>query len=255
MKNIFLLTPYFLDQRSPGLDSIDGPDWEVNRLELPVAETQQRMVALYRPLRDAVSAAAKRGLRPVSVAGDCCTSIGFLAGLQQAGVNPTLLWFDAHGDFNDWQTTPSGFLGGMPLAMLVGRGEQTMPEGVGLESITENKVILSDARDLDPGERESLIGSNITHYPDPMELLDVPLPKGPLYVHFDADFLDPADAPAMSYLTPGGPPVTLIREIFKRLNETGRVAGVSLSAWNPQMDEAARSRSLVMALLSELVQS
>jgi arginase len=65
----------------------------------------------------------------VSIAGDCVATMGVLAGLHDAGITPTLIWFDAHGDFNTWETTPSGFLGGMPLAMIVGRGEQTMPHG------------------------------------------------------------------------------------------------------------------------------
>ncbi len=109
---------------------------------------------MYNPLAQLVTIVLKSGELPVSVAGDCCTSIGILAGLQQAGVDPTLIWFDAHGDFNTWETTPSGFLGGMPLAMLVGKGEQTIMEGVGTSVLPEEQVILSDGRDLDPGEDE-----------------------------------------------------------------------------------------------------
>ena len=50
------------------------------------------------------------------------------------------------------ETTPSGFLGGMPLAMIDGKREQTMPENVGLRNLPECQAILTDARDLDPGE-------------------------------------------------------------------------------------------------------
>ena len=86
------------------------------------------MSQLHRPLADFIHKTIRQGDRPVSFAGDCCTTLGVVAGLQRADLNPTLIWLDAHGDFNTWETSPSGFLGGMPLAMMVGRGEQTMAE-------------------------------------------------------------------------------------------------------------------------------
>jgi arginase len=211
------------------------------------------MTALYHPLRDFVAAAVRRGERPVSIGGDCCTSLGFLAGLQQGGLEPTLIWLDAHGDFNTWETTPSGFLGGMPLAMLAGRGEQTIVEGVGLAWLPEARIILSDARDLDPGERESLEDSAIRRVPEAGALLEMELPEGPLYLHFDVDIINPEEAPAMSYLAPGGPSVDLLGEVFRRLAGSGRLAAVSVSAWNPDLDSDGRTESVAMRLVEELV--
>lgn len=258
MENHFILTPYFLDEREAGLEALARPGWRVNRPTLPDGKTppgekQARMAALYRPLRDAVAEAVGEGRRPVSVAGDCCTTLGVLAGLQRAGLAPALIWFDAHGDFNTWETTPSGFLGGMPLAMAVGRGEQTLVEGVGLTPIPEEKVILTDARDLDPGEREVVAGSAVTHLPQVEQLLERQLPAGPLYVHFDVDVLDPNEAPAMNYPAPGGPAAETLRRVFRRLAESGRVAAVSLSSWAPGLDEDGRSQKVCLELLKELV--
>src|SRR5512136_997268 len=98
------------------------------------------MSVLHQPLAEFTAQTVLHGDRPVSLAGDCCTPLGVLAGLQQAGLVPVLLWLDAHGDFNTWETTPSGFLGGMPLAMLVGRGDQTMAQAVGLRPLPESRV-------------------------------------------------------------------------------------------------------------------
>jgi arginase len=179
--------------------------------------------------------------------------LAVFAGLQKAGLKPNLLWFDAHGDFNTWETTPSGFLGGMPLAMMVGRGEQTLPQNVGLQTVPESDIMLTDARDLDPGERMALEQSVVNVRTDPETLIDGPIPEGPLYVHFDSDILNPAEAPAMSYLAAGGPPSEVLRQVFKRLARGGQVIAVSLSAWNPKMDTDGRSRELVMSLLDELV--
>jgi arginase len=189
----------------------------------------------------------------VSLAGDCCIAIPVLAGLQRAGIDPTLIWFDAHGDFNTWETTPSGFLGGMPLAMLVGRGEQRMSKAVGLRSLPEDQIILTDARDLDPGEGEAVAGSQITHLPDTAALLSYPLPDRPIWIHFDTDILRPEDASAMNYLTPGGPDVETLKAVFKDLAGTGRVIAVSVSAWNPDLDSDGKSRKVCMELLEILL--
>ena len=253
MKNRIILTPYFLDERSPGLDVLAESSWQVNEVSLAPGEKQERMLSLYRPLVDFVARTSRQGDRPVSIAGDCCTTVGVLAGLQQGGLNPTLIWFDAHGDFNTWETTPSGFLGGMPLAWLVGRGEQTLVEGTGLKVLPEAQVILTDARDLDPGERQALENSDVQIISDVAALLDEPLPAGPIYVHFDADVLNPDDAPAMSYLATGGPSAADLRHVFQRLAQSGQVAGVSVSAWNPNLDKDGRSRAVVMDLLRELI--
>ncbi len=262
MNNQTLLTPYFLDDEVPGLLPLAKDGWQVNSVALPASEAvqnertaderQARMSLLHRPLRDAVATSVDRGLRPVSIAGDCCTTLAVFAGLQVAGLKPTLFWFDAHGDFNTWDTTPSGFLGGMPLAMLVGRGEQTLGQSVGLQLVSESDVWLSDGRDLDPGERLALEGSDVRVVPNLEDLLVMELPDGPYYVHFDCDILDPAEAPAMNYPAPGGPPSDDLRRVFRRLSATGRIAAVSLSAWNPEMDGAERSGKLVMSLLDEL---
>ncbi len=253
MNNRFILTPYFLDQPMPGLEGVVDSELEVNQLHISEANAQNRMGVLYQPLADFVNKAISRGERPVSIAGDCCTSIGVIAGLQRAGTDPTLIWFDAHGDFNTWKTTPSGFLGGMPLAMLVGRGEQTILEAVNLEPIPESQIILTDARDLDPGEKESLVASKVVHISNVEDLLDYPLSEGALYIHFDTDIINPIEAPAMNYPAAGGPTVETLRRIFKHLAQTGRVIAVSLSSWNPSLDHDGRTETAVMDLLDTLL--
>lgn len=249
----FILTPYFLDQPLPGLESLIDPDWVINKPALANTKPQARMVALYIPLAKLVSTALTSGELPVSVAGDCCSSIGVLGGLQQAGVEPTLIWFDAHGDFNTWETTPSGFLGGMPLAMLVGRGEQTIMEGVGNRVLPEDQVILSDARDLDPGEREAVAGSKLVHLQSVQEILDYQLPQGPLWVHFDMDVIDASETPAMNYPAPGGPSSQKLGEVFSYLGGCGQIVAISLSSWNPELDVEGRSQEISLDLMHKLI--
>src|SRR5262249_33702198 len=120
--------------------------------ELPAAGAQQRLAVLYEELAARVAAS----VQPRVQAGDCVATLGVAAGLQRRGGDLHLGWLGAHGDFNAWETTPSGFLGGMPLAMLAGLGEQTIVQAVGLRPLAASRILLVGARDLDPGERVNL---------------------------------------------------------------------------------------------------
>jgi arginase len=253
MKIQTILTPYFLDQPLPGLELLAEPDWIINREDLPKASLTSRLSVLHASLAGNVEKTLGRGDLPVSIAGDCPTTLGIWAGLKRAGVEPTLVWLDAHGDFNTWETTPSGFLGGMPLAMLTGLGEQTILESLEVKPLPQERVILSDARDLDPGERELVAGSGIKHLPDPRDLVDFPFPQGPLWVHFDTDIVDPSQSPAQNYPAAGGPDQELMARIFRTLRDTGRVKVVSLSSWNPELPGADASQRVSLELLDILL--
>jgi len=182
----------------------------------------------------------------------CCTALGIYAGLVRSGINPTLIWFDAHGDFNTWETSPSGFLGGMPLAMLAGLGEQTILEILEIKPLAQQQIILTDARDLDPEERELVVGSDLTHLGDPAELMKIPYPDRPIWVHFDTDIVDPADVPAQNYPAPGGLSKDQLAEVFQFLADTGLIRAVSLSSWAPDLPGAEQSRDVSLKLLEIL---
>ncbi len=261
MTDRYLLNPFFLDEALPDLEDLAGAGWRVNRPELPESALQDRISAIHRPLADAVAETVRDGERPILVAGDCCAAIAVAAGLGRAGALPALVWLDAHGDFNTWETTSSGFLGGMPLAMLVGRGDPTLMDAVGCSPLTEERVVLTDARDLDPGEKELLEGSEVRHLPDPRLLLGEELPGGPsprrgastpLWVHFDVDIVDPGDVPAVLYPALGGRPAAELEEVFRSLAARREVAAVSLSSWNPTLDRDGRSREICLSLLQAL---
>ncbi len=254
-ENRYILSPQFIGRPLPGLKVLAGRGWRLNEPPLAAAgdDPQARMGAIHRPLAAFVEATVREGGRPVSISGDCCSAIAVLAGLQRAGVAPKLIWLDAHGDFNTPETSPGGFWGGMPLAILVGRGDQTMARSLALTPLAERDVILADARDLDPGEDTALAASGLTHVRTIRELLAMTLPDGPVWVHFDTDILDAAEAPAQNYPVAGGPTSADMAALFDRLAQSGRVVAVSLSSWNPRLDEGRRCERLFMGLLKRLV--
>jgi arginase len=169
-----------------------------------------------------------------------------LAGLQRRGLDPTLLWFDAHGDFHTWATTQSGFLGGMPLAMLSGRGEQTVLNATGQQPLDDDRIVLVDARDLDPGEDDAVAESGVRVVSvDEVAALDL---EGPLYVHVDVDVVDPTDLPAINYPASDGPSVEAMEQAMRALAATGRVVAFSVSSWNPELPEAERAAAATARL-------
>lgn len=233
------------------MDDFDVPEpHETLDPELPDASPQQRMAVLYGCLADRIELLDQ----PVSYSGDCISIIGVLAGLQRRDIHPTLVFFDAHGDFNTWETTPSGFLGGMPLAMVTGRGEQTIMEGVGLSPLTDDRVILVDGRDLDPGEDTAIAESGIT-VTTVEDVMAVIPDEGPLHVHIDLDVVDPKDMPAMNYPAPNGPSLTAVRNALADLHATDRVVACSVSSWNPALPgadvAAGAARSVVAPFIGD----
>jgi arginase len=248
-----ILTPFFLDETLPGLEALMGEGWLINKPELPEGSKLERISALHAPITNIVETALRTGDRVVSIAGDCLSAIAVTAGIQRAGVEHLLIWFDAHGDFNTWETTPSGFLGGMPLAMLVGRGEQTLLEALKMKPHPEERVVFTDGRDLDPLEAVALGGSRVIHLPRVNDLFNYDLPDLPFHVHFDTDILDPEIAPAMNYPAPGGPNLQQLKAVFNHLAETGRSIAVSLSSWNPELDTNDRTQRVCMEALEELI--
>lgn len=253
MQNHFILSPYFIDKSEPFLKTYLKNGWELNTPTLPEADPQSRASAVHKPLADKVEKALKAGKRPISIAGDCCATIPVMAGLQRAGITPTFLWLDSHGDFNTWETTPSGFLGGMPLAMIAGLGELRMNGAVGLEPIPSEKIILADGRDLDPGEQVLVEESGITHIKDFSSLKDYPL-KGPVYLHFDCDVVHLDDISAVKYPAKGGPRADEVADVFKHLRKGSELVAISatIGSWAKDTGDVQKSDKVARALLEIL---
>jgi arginase len=253
MHNQTILTPFFLDRLLVDLEELASRDWIINKPDLTGSDIFQRLSTIHRSLAEFTRQTIESGERPVSIGGDCCTAMGVVAGLQSAGIDPYLIWFDAHGDFNTWKTTPSGFLGGMPLAMLVGRGDQTLIDALDIKPLSENRVWLTDGRDLDPEERGLIEAAQIHHLPEVKALAELEFPEMPVYVHIDTDIIDPDDAPAMNYPAKGGPALRDLHAIMNYLHRSTHITAVSISTWNPELDQDGHSRRVSLGLLDTLI--
>ncbi|MEL6767046.1 MAG: arginase family protein [Pseudomonadota bacterium] len=234
MTDSWIVTPQYFEHAEPGLIG-EAPAAAILNGPHPIAgRGAAEMATLHRPIAEAVAAALKAGERAVNLAGDCCAAVPALAGCQRAGLAPHIVWVDAHGDFNTPETSPSQFLGGMPLAMMVGRGPQWMMEAVDASPAPEASVTLVDGRDLDPLEAEAVAGSDLRHIDtDGLATLRI---HGPVLLHIDLDVLDATAAPAFNYPVPGGPDAAALAAALRAFAAANDIRCISLSAWSPSKD-------------------
>ena len=271
--NARLLLPYLMGQRRDGLRrvlDIDSHPWEVlapaqlheTRIDDPIAKLGS-LGHLYALLAARVATLARSGCRPVSLAGDCVSSLGMLAGLQRAGQPPDrVLWLDAHGDFHTWSSTQTQYIGGMPLALFVGRVDQgpdprsqaalACLATIGVRAYPQQQIVLADARDLDPGEREALLDSEILRCPLD-EVLGHLRPQERIYLHWDTDVIDdPGHMPALKYHVRRGPSAADMTAFFGILRAYNVVA-VSVSAWHEEQDADNQTAQACLEVLNTLL--
>jgi arginase len=247
--NRFLLTPYFLDRPEPRMHELARRDWIVNRPELPAGTVLRRIAALNEGIAGFAEQTIRQGQRPVSIAGDCCAAMGMIAGVQRAGIEAQLLWLDAHGDFNTPYTSPSGFIDGMALAMLVGRGESLILDCLGIRPLDEAAVVLCDARDLDPDERQAIASSRVNYLGAIERLEALDFGSKPVHLHLDADILDPQDAPGTRYPAAGGPRLVALQRTLQNLTARWRMVSVSLTTWDLDQDPEGVTEQAVWHML------
>ena len=256
-KYVCIGVPYYLGEsiaerrevaalRQSGIAAELGAEWV--EIEPDFAAGRDPVVAVNRALAEAIQ--THSDLAPLVFANDCTSCLGLVKGLEAQA--PAILWYDSHGDFNTPETTPSGFLGGMPLAALVGRGNQHLMRGLDLQPIAEADIILADGRNLDPEEGEMLRESDVTIYATLADLNAAPLPDRPLYIHFDTDVVDCAEMPAMSYPEPGGPSLEECVESLRRTLARGNTVGVLFSLWNDTLDGGEEAMSATLELIRAL---
>ena len=165
--------PHFGAGRGPGLYREAGAEKALERAGFDVtAETVERsrtteeipaaVAEGNRLLATQVSRALDSGAFPLVLGGGCNACLGILAGLKRrVGV----VWFDAHGDFNTPETTPSGFFDGMPLAIAAGLGYRDLwREITDIPPVPGSEILLVGARDLDPGELDNIQKAGVGLY-------------------------------------------------------------------------------------------
>ena len=193
-----------------------------------------------------VADARRSGAAALVLAGDDTAAIGAVAGLQQAagaGAAIGVVWLDAHGDFNTPETTYSGILAGMPVAILAGLAGPLWRGAAHLDApIPTDRILIAGARDLDEKE------ANLIRSTDVRLLTTDDIRAGDgmakavrrlaatcqlIYLHIDLDVLDPSLVPSASTPSAGGLSVAEAAQAMSAVLGTGIVAAAGIAGLNP----------------------
>jgi arginase len=189
---------------------------------------------------------------------NCNSVIGLLAGMQRNisdEYHPNrvgLVWIDAHGDYNTPETSPSGMLGGMPVAISAGKCLKSIREKSGLKyPLNSYDIIMLGLRDLDEQEALMIKNDNILTF-DEQEIkrFDEKLIKAMrffeakedrVYVHVDLDILNPKLAPAAGLPTAGGLSGEQLGELLEKLVSFKNVLGLALVSYKPERENEEKT--------------
>lgn len=211
----------------------------------PFRDSGSASLAVGKRLAPVVRRAIEAGQFPLVLAGGCDVSRGILSGFDhgQCGV----VWFDAHGDFNTPETTTSGYLDGMSMAVITGHCYRNYWAQIGNSTpIPERATLMLGVRDLDPAEKERLDHSAIQVVKwregkpqgDVRVALDTLAQRVPeVYLHIDADSLDPQVAPGVGYPVSGGLSLKDMEESIRAVFARFRVRAATLAVYDPDLDQ------------------
>jgi arginase len=203
-----------------------------------------------RSVRSAVSEAVADRRFPFVLAVNCFTSLGTVTGI---GRDVGVVWFDAHGDFHTPDSTPTGFLDGMGLAMLTGDGWHELRKG--LRAVPAQNVLLVAARDLEPTEIARVQASELRRAD--AETFEAALDElatriDAVYLHIDLDVLDPSVARANVLSVEGGLDVAQLEQALSAIQSRFEIAAAALTAYDPSQDRESRVPEIAATLARRL---
>ncbi len=222
---------------------------------------------LYRLLAGRVAKARRNGKFPLVLSGNCSATLGAIAGAETKRLG--VIWFDAHGDFNTPETTSSGFLDGMGLAIAAGLCWKRLALSIpNFSPIRGANILHVGGRDFDLDERAlfeqvgaTVVDAAAIKQASVRDVLTPVMSKFRLdveeaHLHIDLDVLNPKEAPANEYVTEeGGLSVKQIVEAVGIIKENLKITSATIAAFDPKYDSQGRTLQAGLKLIGEILSS
>ena len=205
---------------------------------------------------------------PIVLGGDHSISIGSIAAAANHAENLGVIWLDAHPDLNTVETTPSGRIHGMPLAISLGLGHpQLINIGGFYPKIKPDQIVIIGARSIDSGEKQLIKELGIKLYPMTAvrrlgiqqviaESIQYLAEKtDAVHLSFDLDVLDPGVAPGVGTPSPNGMTIRECAVIMAELGQTGMITSMDIVELNPLLDINQQTAASAAALTTLLLGS
>ncbi|MEC1475918.1 arginase [Bacillus haynesii] len=234
----------------------------------PASEELRNLKAITKAsakLAETVDKIVASGAFPLVLGSDHSIAIGTLAGLVKHYQNLGVIWYDAHADLNTKETSPSGNIHGMPLAISLGIGHEGLTGIYGKETkIKAENIVIIGARSLDDGEKELIRDKGIKVYT--MHEIDrlgmtrvmeetIDYLRGRtdgVHLSLDLDALDPNDAPGVGTPVAGGISYRESHLAMEMLEESKLITSAEFVEVNPILDEKNRTAEAAVALMGSL---
>ncbi|TAJ21049.1 MAG: arginase [Planctomycetota bacterium] len=219
-----------------------------------------------RRLRARVERVLDAGGFPLVVGGDHSIACGTVGGIaswhQRRGQRIGLIWFDAHGDFNTPDSSPTGNVHGMPLASCLGFGPDELTRLADVFPMVEAKnAVLVGIHQLDAGERALIREAGIKAYTmRDIDMLGIHRVMreaieiasdgtAGFHLSYDMDGCDPGIAPGVGTPVPGGASYRESHLVMEHAAESGRLLGLEITEINPILDVANRTAAFAVELV------
>ena len=229
---------------------------------------KDQILAVCADLAQAVDNTLESGAVPLVIGGDHSIAMGTVSGtsahLNRKGEKLGLIWFDAHGDMNTPDSSPTGNIHGMPLAHLLGYGDADLSSIMGMHpAVAPENVALIGIRDIDSVERDFINDSGIhafTMYDiDRLGMSEVARRAieivndgtAGFHISFDLDGCDPEVIPGTGTTVPGGVSFREAHFLLEECANNGRMISIEIVELNPFLDlenvSAERAVTLVQS--------
>lgn len=226
----------------------------------------QEVVEVNTKLAEVVKEEVTKGAFPLVLGGDHSIAIGSLAGLATHYERLGVIWFDAHGDINTPETSPSGNIHGMPLAVSLGLGERKLTSIMTKQpKINSEHIVLIGVRDLDEGEKALLRKLQIKVYTmheidrlGMSKVMDETISylkerTDGVHLSFDLDGMDPSEAPGVGTPVIGGATYRESHLALEMLAEANMVTSAEFVEVNPMLDDKNKTAVVTVALVGSLL--
>ncbi|OZS77338.1 arginase [Tetzosporium hominis] len=237
-----------------------GQDTNTKLRNLPeVIETSTK-------LADKVSEVLSNKRFPLVLGGDHSIAIGTLAGLAKNYENLGVIWYDAHADMNTEETSPSGNIHGMPLAVSMGLGNDKLVNIHGYApKVKPENIVIIGARSVDPGERDLIKEKGVKvftmHEIDKLGMTEVmnqamwylrDREVDGVHLSLDLDGLDPLYTPGVGTPVPGGISYRESHLAMEMLASSNLITSAEFVEVNPILDEKNKTADVAVALMGSL---
>ena len=246
------------DIQVSAIERTDRENTNLKNLEEVVSATTE--------LAEKVAAIVEKGEFPLVLGGDHSIAIGTIAGLTSKYKNLGVIWYDAHADMNTAETSPSGNIHGMPLAVTMGLGHERLvniyKDG---QKVKPENIVIIGARSVDPGERALIKEKGVKVFTmheidrdgmtsvmnEAIEYLQSKNLDG-VHLSLDLDGLDPIYTPGVGTPVQGGISYRESHLAMEMLEDAGIITSAEFVEVNPILDEKNKTGEVAVELMGSL---